>query len=162
MAQIDHLVVLMLENRSFDSLLGQLYLGREDFDGLTGNETNTANGHSYKVWSSPAGPLDTHIPTPDPAYFFLGFRLAVDLAWARSDPATDFSDLLDLLLLSSFEAFDAGFFPVTITHSEDAWGQQEITAVLHPQLVAANSASREFRPPVASSDQSKCSLGASV
>lgn len=50
------------------------------------------------------------------AYFFLGLRFA----WARSEPATVFSDLLDFLLLSSFEAFDAGFFPVTITHSDGA------------------------------------------
>ena len=49
-------------------------------------------------------------------YFFLGLRLAC----ARSEPATVFSDLLDFLLLSSFEAFDAGFFPVTMTRSENA------------------------------------------
>ena len=30
----------MLENRSFDNLLGQLYPGRPDFEGLTGNEIN--------------------------------------------------------------------------------------------------------------------------
>ena len=33
---VAHLVVLMLENRSFDCMLGRLYLGRPDFDGLTG------------------------------------------------------------------------------------------------------------------------------
>src|SRR5262245_25043283 len=40
--QIDHIVVLMLENRSFDHLLGYLKLegGRQDVDGLTGNEVN--------------------------------------------------------------------------------------------------------------------------
>jgi len=40
--KIDHLVVLMLENRSFDHLLGYLSLpgGRSDVDGLEGTETN--------------------------------------------------------------------------------------------------------------------------
>ena len=42
-------------------------------------------------------------------YFFF-----LPLAWARSDPATVFSDLLDELLFSSFDAVEAGFFPVVI------------------------------------------------
>jgi phospholipase C len=47
LAGIDHIVVLMMENRSFDHLLGYLSLpvgeggrGRADVDGLTGPETN--------------------------------------------------------------------------------------------------------------------------
>jgi len=36
--QIDHIVVLMLENRSFDSLIRKLYTSC--FDGLTGSESN--------------------------------------------------------------------------------------------------------------------------
>jgi phospholipase C len=40
--EINHIVVLMLENRSFDHMLGYLRLKakRADVDGLTGNETN--------------------------------------------------------------------------------------------------------------------------
>ena len=39
---IDHIVVLILENRSFDHMLGYLKResGRQDVDGLTGNEVN--------------------------------------------------------------------------------------------------------------------------
>jgi phospholipase C len=42
---LDHIVVLMLENRSFDQMLGFLYPGNKSdagdpFDGLTGKETN--------------------------------------------------------------------------------------------------------------------------
>ena len=42
LGKIDHIVVMMLENRSFDHMLGYLRLeqGRTDVDGLTGNETN--------------------------------------------------------------------------------------------------------------------------
>ena len=54
---IDHIVVLMLENHSFDNMLGYLSLppalggkGRTDVDGLTGNETNDdANGVPFPV-----------------------------------------------------------------------------------------------------------------
>jgi phospholipase C len=40
--QIEHLVVLMMENRSFDQLLGYLTKeeGRRDIHGLTGQESN--------------------------------------------------------------------------------------------------------------------------
>lgn len=66
--EIDHIVVLMLENRSFDHMLGYLSLppaqggkGRTDVDGLTGNETNQdANGTSFPVarMTSPTLPVD--------------------------------------------------------------------------------------------------------
>ena len=42
LGKIDHIVVMMMENRSFDHMLGYLRLekNRTDIDGLTGNETN--------------------------------------------------------------------------------------------------------------------------
>lgn len=44
--QIDHIVVVMLENRSFDHMLGYLKRegGRPDVDGLTGSEVNFHDG----------------------------------------------------------------------------------------------------------------------
>ena len=39
--QVKHLVVVMMENRSFDHMLGYLKIeGMPDVDGLTGNEFN--------------------------------------------------------------------------------------------------------------------------
>lgn len=60
-SQIQHVFVLMLENRSFDHMLGFSGLTGHDavtgaptsIDGLTGNETNSFNGHAGKV-SQPA------------------------------------------------------------------------------------------------------------
>ena len=45
-AKVEHIVVLMQENRSFDHMLGYLRVkkGRNDVDGLTGDEYNTAPG----------------------------------------------------------------------------------------------------------------------
>ena len=66
--KIDHVVVLMMENRSFDCLLGQLYPGNSEFEGLQGNETNPLHGGAdVKVWNS--AKLDSKsmsIPDPDP------------------------------------------------------------------------------------------------
>ena len=39
---INHIVVLMLENRSFDCLLGKLYPKSDTFEGLSGTEKNPA------------------------------------------------------------------------------------------------------------------------
>ncbi len=38
--KIDHVVVLMLENRSFDAMLGRLHPSGPGFDGLAGGESN--------------------------------------------------------------------------------------------------------------------------
>jgi phospholipase C len=50
LAKVDHIVVVMMENRSFDHLLGYLRkdAGRADVDGLTGNEVNVFQGQTFK------------------------------------------------------------------------------------------------------------------
>src|SRR5216684_2291428 len=69
---ISHVVVLMLENRSFDCMLGRLYPDRPDFDGLTGREVNQWNGRDVPVWSTPSmDPQVACIPTPDPNELFV-------------------------------------------------------------------------------------------
>ena len=49
--KIDHIVVLMLENRSFDHMLGYLSLegARPDVDGLKASMSNNYKGKTYKV-----------------------------------------------------------------------------------------------------------------
>lgn len=66
--KIDHIVVLMLENRSFDSMLGRLYPKSDGFDGLGGSEANLdAAGNSVGVWGeSDISSMAMTIPDPDP------------------------------------------------------------------------------------------------
>ena len=49
--KVEHVVVLMLENRSFDHMLGYLSLtgGRGDIDGLRGGFANEYQGRSYPI-----------------------------------------------------------------------------------------------------------------
>ena len=48
--KVDHIVVLMMENRSFDHMLGHLSLqGRADVDGLQAGFANQYQGHRYPV-----------------------------------------------------------------------------------------------------------------
>jgi phospholipase C len=76
---INHIVVLMLENHSFDHLLGYLYTGQgnvspsgQPFEGLTGNEYNVSSaGKQVKVFPIPA--KDPHLyyyPKSDPGEGF--------------------------------------------------------------------------------------------
>lgn len=93
MADIAHVVVLMLENRSFDSMLGRLYPGRADFDGLTGKEFNLFNGQKIPVWTSPI-PLTSAaacIPSPDPKEEFVNMTAQIFGAGAPANAPANMS-----------------------------------------------------------------------
>jgi phospholipase C len=51
LAKVDHVVVLMMENRSFDHMLGYLSLtgGRDDVDGLRRGMSNRHGGKTYRL-----------------------------------------------------------------------------------------------------------------
>jgi len=90
MADIRHVVVLMLENRSFDSMLGWLYPGDADFAGLTLGEYNAYGGTKYGVWNeSTMTPETACIPTPDPGESFTDMNFQLFGAAGRDgDPPT--------------------------------------------------------------------------
>jgi phospholipase C len=69
--KIDHIIVLMLENRSFDHMLGFLVLDekRTDIEAQAPNATNDANGHSYPVHQATSTQL---IKAQDPDHSSVG------------------------------------------------------------------------------------------
>lgn len=80
LANIDHIVVLMMENRSFDHMLGYLSLpvskhgmGRQDIDGLKGDEFNIYNGETF-----PSFELTETIFSPDPSHGYEPVHHAID------------------------------------------------------------------------------------
>jgi phospholipase C len=89
---IEHVVVLMLENRSFDSMFGALYPGREGFDGLTGTESNSYIGSDGKtvavqVWNDDGmSPATATIPDPDPGEYFTDINQQL---FGAGGPATE-------------------------------------------------------------------------
>jgi phospholipase C len=76
---VDHVVVLMLENRSFDHMLGFLYAGNgnkspsgQEFDGLTGNESNPGPDGDVKVFPIDASKQYAYfMPGADPGEGYL-------------------------------------------------------------------------------------------
>jgi phospholipase C len=79
LSAVQHIVVLMLENRSFDHMLGYLYSGAgnvspsgQRFDGLTGSEScPDASGNPVAVYQiTPATPSAYFMPGADPGEGF--------------------------------------------------------------------------------------------
>jgi phospholipase C len=68
LTKINNVVVLMLENRSFDSMLGRLYPKSASFEGLSGTESNLDQaGNRIPVQNRPGtGSAALSIPSPDP------------------------------------------------------------------------------------------------
>jgi phospholipase C len=86
MPKIEHVVVLMLENRSFDAMLGQLYPKSDRFDGLDMTEDNPwhkpdASVEKIWVWSA-EGDLGPGCPTQSQASPSTTSRCN-SLAWGR-------------------------------------------------------------------------------
>jgi phospholipase C len=90
MADIQHVVVLMLENRSFDCMLGRLYPNDPDYRGLTLHEFNNYAGGGYGVWNdSSMTPTTACIPDPDPGEMFTDMNMQLFGNLARpTTPAT--------------------------------------------------------------------------
>ena len=93
--QIEHVVVIMFENRSFDSMLGYLYDSEnppprgQSFNGLTGTEYNL-NGRGNKVYVSKIDPDDEYayyMPKGDPGEGFNNTNF--QLFGSASPPFTD-------------------------------------------------------------------------
>jgi phospholipase C len=86
MPDIQHVVVLMLENRSFDSMLGRLYPNDPDYRGLTLNEFNKYGNAGFGVWNDTGMTAATAcIPDPDPGEFFTDMNFQLFGAAGRSD-----------------------------------------------------------------------------
>jgi phospholipase C len=78
---IRHIVVLMLENRSFDCMMGMLYPKSAGFDGLSGTETDIwhkpgSAPQPILVWNDPTlSAKALCIPDPDPGELFADIHM---------------------------------------------------------------------------------------
>src|SRR3984957_4725891 len=86
-ADIQHVVVLMLENRSFDCMLGRLYPQDPDYLGLTLNEYNNCGSRGFGVWTdSGMSSMTACLPDPDPGELFADMNM--QLFGSVTRPAT--------------------------------------------------------------------------
>lgn len=98
---IEHVVVLMLENRSFDCMLGRLYPKTSNFDGLNGTESNQwhqpdGTMQQIPVWNSEAmEPHSACIPDPDPGELFADMNMQIFGLHATEETAPNMSGFVD-------------------------------------------------------------------
>jgi phospholipase C len=91
---IKHVVVLMLENRSFDCMFGMLYPKSAEFDGLTGKETNPytkpdGSEELQPVWNNDGmEPATACIPDPDPGELFQA-DMTMQIFGLKGSPSDD-------------------------------------------------------------------------
>lgn len=91
--KIEHVVVLMLENRSFDNILGRLYPKSDRFDGLAMDEWNPWHREDgsierVRVWSSEAIDPPT-LPKEDPGEFFADMQVQIYGLTRAGQPTMD-------------------------------------------------------------------------
>lgn len=81
LGSIEHVIVLMFENRSFDNVLGGLYPGRSDFDGVPSGFYNpvTIDGQKIKIpaWQASDASADI-MPFPDPNEDYEDMKSQID------------------------------------------------------------------------------------
>jgi phospholipase C len=89
---IENIVVLMLENRSFDNILGTLYPHSSTFEGLLldGSMANTytSNNTTYSVTNKSSLKIPLQTPDPDPGELFQDMNLQIFNNTDGSDAAT--------------------------------------------------------------------------
>ena len=96
--KVDHIIVLMLENRSFDHMLGYLTAlrGRSDVDGLVGNETNPCTEEGCPANGIVrVGPLSDTVFELDPPHDVNRVRKQVQTTPPMSGFANVYVDLPD-------------------------------------------------------------------
>ena len=76
---IENIVVLMLENRSFDNILGALYPNSSTFEGLVldGSMSNTYKNNPVPVTNKSSLPNPLLTPSPDPGESFQDMNLQI-------------------------------------------------------------------------------------
>ena len=141
---IQHIVVLMLENRSFDHMLGFLYAAQgnvspqgQPFEGLTGSESNPdSSGKAVKAFAIAAGTALTYfMPGADPGE---GYSATNAQLYGSEHPgsavATNAGFVTNFAATLAWESRTPGWTPLAGTQATDIMGM--FTPALLPVLSA--------------------------
>jgi phospholipase C len=141
---IQHIVVLMLENRSFDHMLGFLYAAQgnvspqgQPFEGLTGSESNPdSSGKAVKAFPIAAGTALTYfMPGADPGE---GYSATNAQLYGSEHPgsavATNAGFVTNFAATLAWESRTPGWTPLAGTQATDIMGM--FTPALLPVLSA--------------------------
>ena len=140
--EIQHIVVLMLENRSFDHMLGLLYAAQgnvspqgQPFEGLTGSESNKdSSGKAVKAYPIAAATALTYfMPGADPGEGYTATNTQLFGAEQPSSPlATNTGFVTNFEATLAWESRTPGWTPLAGTQASDIMGMY--TPALLPVL----------------------------
>jgi phospholipase C len=141
--EIQHIVMLMLENRSFDHMLGLLYAAQgnvspsgQPFEGLTGSESNPdSSGKAVKAFPIEAGTALTYfMPGADPGegYAATNAQLFGSEKPPGSAVATNEGFVTNFAATLAWESRTPGWTPLAGTQATDIMGMY--TPALLPVL----------------------------
>ena len=132
LASVNHVVVLMLENRSFDHMLGFLYPGKQTpsgqpFEGLTGTESNPdSSGRPVSVFQiAPTTPNAYLMPGADPGEGYMATSdqlYGSDTAPASGTAAPCQGFIKDFTYTIGWESKESGWSIVAGTTGNDIMG----------------------------------------
>jgi len=132
LASVNHVVVLMLENRSFDHMLGFLYPAKQTpsgqpFEGLTGTESNPdSSGQPATVFQiTPSTPNAYLMPGADPGEGYMATNdqlYGSDTAPANGAAATCQGFVNDFAYTIGWESKESGWSIVAGTTASDIMG----------------------------------------
>ncbi|MGO9033361.1 alkaline phosphatase family protein [Mycobacterium sp.] len=132
LGSVEHIVVLVLENRSFDHMLGFLYadsanvspLTKQPFEGLTGNEVNSdASGASIPVSALTPGTANVYFtPGADPGEGFVATNMQLfgETSPPAGIPATNHGFVTDFA--ATLKGIDAHRPVISGTTASDIMG----------------------------------------
>src|SRR5262245_1365369 len=75
---IEHVILLMFENRSFDNMLGAVYPGSSTRGGVPAGFSNPSSSGPVPAWQAPAGSAAQTIPNPDPNESFTNMQSQIN------------------------------------------------------------------------------------
>ena len=111
---IQHVILLMFENRSFDNVLGAFYASSPDGGGVPSNWSNPWTGHPpVAPWQGPAEGATQNIPYPDPQESNVHMADQINTTPPMMGFVNDYSTVTDATPSDIMQYFVAQNVPVT-------------------------------------------------
>lgn len=113
---IDHVILLMFENRSFDNVLGAFYPATSNPDGggvPSGWSNPLSPGPPVAAWNAPAGSAAQNIPFPDPQESYADMFDQINTSPPMQGFVTDYATVSNATPADIMQYFIAQNVPVT-------------------------------------------------
>lgn len=130
---IEHVILLMFENRSFDNVLGDFYPATSNPDGggvPAGWSNPLANAASVAAWNAQVGSSAQNLPFPDPQESYADMYMQINTPGPMQGFVNNYATVAGATPRNIMQYFGAGNLPVT-----KAWQPLMPSAIVTSRLV---------------------------